>query len=215
MLDYVEKQEFPRTFKWHEVWVQAVIRPVPQTYQALLRDPKVTLNRGWMWVFITGFVTSAISVFWQVLAGGNALVAFVGPLRLTLSATGLSICAIIPLLSVVALAAVAVWSVGLHIIGDLLGGSGDYNDLAYLISSQFPLLGMVNASMIGAPVPGGLVNAIILIYSLGLQVSAVKTVHRFGWMEAIATLIIQFILIPGIILCWFLVSIATSFLGML
>jgi hypothetical protein len=102
-------------------------------------------------------------------------------------------------------------------IAKLFGGTGRYEKLLYafaaitvpftLVSSLFALLGLI--PFVG--ICTGIISFGLSIYALVLQVMAVKAVNRFGWGQAIGSLLTPLIVI--LILCACVVIVSLMLLG--
>lgn len=84
-------------------------------------------------------------------------------------------------------------------IARLLGGTGTYSQLVYAFAAYTAPITIVSSilGVLGAalPVLGFIFSPLLGIYSLVLNVMAVKAVNQFSWGKAILTSVIIFVLV--------------------
>jgi hypothetical protein len=106
----------------------------------------------------------------------------------------------IPVGVVLAVIGFAILSGLLHLVARMLGGTGDYGKLAYmlaLVSVPFTLLNSVLA-----PIPFvGCLSFLITLYLFVLQVLSIEAVHQFGIAKAVVTLIIPLVVLCLLVIC--------------
>jgi uncharacterized membrane protein len=196
---------------WLPVWIKAVTQPNEQTFVDITESPEMSARTAYIWIFLAGTIAGIIQAFATTInaatgsanalsqipglgqyfpqtsgGGGFAIGTLVG---------GLCASPFAGLLSVVLsalLVAIIQW------IAKLFGGTGTYEKLLYafaaitvpfsIVSSLFILLGVI--PFVG--ICTGVLSFGLAIYSLVLQVMAVKAVNRFGWGQAAGS-----VFIPG------------------
>jgi len=188
---------------WLPVWIKAVTKPNEQTYVDITEHPDMNAKTAYIWVFIAGTISGIIQAFATTIrtatgvaspfqqipgieqyipesfnGGGSAGVTLIGGL-----------CAS-PLAGIFAVIFFALGVAIIQWIAKLFGGTGTYEKLLYamaaitvpftIVSSLFVLLGVI--PFVG--ICTGVISLGLGIYSLVLQVMAVKAINRFGWGQA-------------------------------
>ncbi|HEU0295997.1 MAG TPA: YIP1 family protein [Anaerolineales bacterium] len=210
---------------WFSTWITAVTKPSEQTYAALAEHPDARSNsRAFTWIFLAGTASALISGVlqailelagfpsqtpsWGDLFGGNAGQG--GMISL-----GVAICAS-PIAGAIATLFFAIGVGIVQWIAGLFKGTGTYSQLAYTLAAISVPVSLVSSiltplsSVQFVNLCAGLISLIVGLYALVLQVMAVKAVNRFGWGEAIGS-----VLLPGVALacCAVVVIVGLAALG--
>jgi hypothetical protein len=198
----------PGVAGWVSVWIKSVTKPSEQTFIDITESPDANSKTAYIWVFIAGTIGGIIQAFATAIrmatgvasqfsqipglekyfpqssggGGGSFVFSLIG---------GLCASPFAGLLSVLFFAlfvALIQW------IAKLFGGTGTYEKLLYalaaitvpmtIVSSLFVLLGVI--PFVGICL--GVISFGLGIYSLVLQVMALKAVNRFGWGQAAGSL---------------------------
>ncbi len=171
---------------WYEVWLTALTRPNPQSYEVLLGDPEVGISRALIWAALTGLVAGALAILAQALIF-NSLLAGLRPAQLgaldpnTFTAI-LFLCGL-PAFAVSAMLGVLLSAGFTHLGARLFGGNRPLAEQVYLTAAYGSPIFVVSASLAFIP----LVNCLTLplgLYALFLNIVAVKAINRFGWGAA-------------------------------
>lgn len=211
--NYQQAPHLTEPLTWQEVWTQAITRPSVETFEYLLGDPQVSPNRAYIWIAVSSAVGAVIqlilSFIFQSIFGTNTLLIFNGTSSQNFeNTTEVSpalnlifgvICGI-PLAVVGALIFFVIISFILNLIARALGGTGEYQDMVYAMSTYTAPMTIINGVLGGIPI----VNLLVLFtgfYAFVLQIIAIKTVHRFGWGQAILTAFVPIIFICGLFAC--------------
>ena len=195
---------------WFSTWMTAVTKPSEQTYVSLAERPDAQSNsRAFTWVFLAGTAAALVSgvlqailelagfssqtLGWGDLFGGNAG-------QGSLVGLGVAICTS-PIAGAIATLFFAIGVGIIQWIARLFRGTGTFSQLAYTmaaISVPFSLVSSVLtpfSSILYVNICTGLLSLVLGLYGLVLEVMAVKAVNKFGWGEAIGS-----VLLPAILL---------------
>ena len=187
---------------WLQIWIKAVTKPSEQTFVDITESPDMSARMAYIWIFIAGTITTIIQTFMltiQRATGAGSILKQIPGLEQYIPQTvgrGGGIGVLIGGLCFSPFAGlfyVLFFALGVAIIqwiAKLFGGTGTYEKMLYafaaisvpvaIVSSLFSLLGVV--PFVG--ICTGLLSVGLVIYSLVLQVMAVKGVNRFGWGQA-------------------------------
>lgn len=216
---------------WVSTWMTAVTKPSEQTFATLAEHPDAATNsRAFTWVFIAGTVSGLIN---SILGAILTLVGFsstpgMGELfggdvqRGVAFQFGVAICSA-PLAGAFAVLFFAIGTGIVQWLAKLFKGTGTFSQLAYsiaAISVPFSIVSSFLAPFSAIPYLGvctGLVSLGLGIYSFVLQIMAVKGVNKFGWGEAVGSVLIPFfvilccVVVAGIVLGGMGVAIGETF----
>ncbi len=194
---------------WLPVWIKAVTKPNEQTFVEITEHPDMSSKTAYIWIFIAGTLSGIIqaiattarvamglgSPFQQIPGMEQYIPQSTGGGAGTSLIAGLCASPVAGLVSVVVFAiivAIVQW------IAKLFGGTGTYDKLLYafaaitvpvsIVSSLLSLLTLI--PFIGACF--GILSFGLFLYSIVLQVMAVKGVNRLGWGQATGS-----VLLPG------------------
>jgi hypothetical protein len=185
-----EPSSNPAPTGWIQTWIRAISLPSEQTFIDISESPAAQSRTAYLWIFIVStlsvVVTGILKIFIMGVSGQSG------------SETGGSFICMFPFAG-----ALSVLFFGLCVsivqwIAKLLGGTGSYDKLAYVtsaFSTPIILAAMFVTPFFIAPyinIFAGLLGAVMVFYSLFLQVMAVKAVNRLGWGQAAGS-----VLIPG------------------
>jgi len=181
-----------------QVWMDALTKPNEQNYADMAAAPGASAGKAYLWVFLTSLVSYfiiALVQFAVVGLGGNAH----GSRDLTTSLVSL-ICAI-PIGAGFVVLGFMIGTALVQWVAGMFKGAGTFGQLAYVfgaISAPATLVSSLLSIFYAIPFLGLClwpVSIILGLYVLVLEVIAVKGVNRFGWGEAIGS-----VLIPGLVL---------------
>ncbi|MBI3738463.1 MAG: YIP1 family protein [Chloroflexi bacterium] len=181
-----------------QVWMDALTKPNEQNYADMAAAPGASAGKAYLWVFLTSLVSYFIIALVQFAVaglGGNAQ----GSRDLTTSLVSL-ICAI-PIGAGFVVLGFMIGTALIQWVAGMFKGAGTFGQLAYVfgaISAPVTLVSSVLSLFYAIPFLGLCLWPVSIIpglYVLVLEVIAVKGVNRFGWGEAIGS-----VLIPGLVL---------------
>jgi hypothetical protein len=187
---------------WDEVWLRALTKPSVATFEEILRDPHAASGRAYTWMIIAtvvGLVARLLIMMLINLSPGLSALQKLGPSP-QIKPESLA-CAL--LLSPF-IAAFGLWFSS-HIIqmfARMFDGTGTYSQLVYVRAAYLAPIGIITNPLSAIPIIGYL-GLLFSLYPVILEVIAVKTVHRFGWGSAIAS-----VFLPAVVLVIFLVCAA-------
>ena len=195
---------------WLPVWIKAVTQPNEKTFVDITENPAANAKTAYIWVFIAGTISGIVQAFASAFGSASALSSLSQIPELSQyipQSTGGGGFAIGSLIGgvcaspLVGLLSVVFFALGVAIfqwIAKMFGGTGTYEKLLYamaaimvpftLVSAVLSLLGMI-------PYVGmctGVISIGLGLYSLVLEVIAVKAVNRFGYGQAVGS-----VFIPG------------------
>ena len=58
---------------WYEVWLLAIFSPTESTYRKIIEDPSAKPGRGYLWVFISSFISIIITAIFFGMRAGTLL----------------------------------------------------------------------------------------------------------------------------------------------
>jgi hypothetical protein len=195
---------------WFSTWMTAVTKPNEQTFADLAERPEAqSNNQAFMWVFLAGTIAALISGIFQAilqLAGVAAQVPGLGDLfggnaqRGVGVALGIAICSS-PIAGALGALFFAIGVGVIQWIAKMFKGTGTFSQLAYTMAAitvPFTLVSAFLTPFSAIPYVGYCISGISLLlglYALVLQLMAVKGVNKFGWGQALGS-----VLLPGFVL---------------
>lgn len=211
---------------WFSTWMDAITKPNEQTYEALSERPDAqTNNRAFTWIFLAGTVAAIITGILQAIlqAAGftpqmPGLEQFGGAApRSVVASLGIALCTS-PISGAIATLVFAIFVGIVQWVAKMFGGTGTFSRLAYPMAAIYVPISLVSAviapfSTLGAAAYcAAPLSLLLLLYSLVLNVMAVKGVNRFGWGQAIGS---YFLPLLGLcIVCACLAFILASVMGL-
>ena len=182
--------------EWFSVWRDAVTKPSEQTFARIAQSPNAKLTTALLWIFLGSLVNFFLAslvqgqVTRQMMqnfgmegvpeAGGGLIAAICGAPIAALISTVLTVL----MIGVV------------QLIAKMFGGRGTFEQLTYAIAAilaPFSLISGVLTLLTAIPYAGacfGIVGLAVGLYSLVLEIMAVKGANQFGWGQAIASLLL-------------------------
>ena len=188
---------------WLPVWMKVITQPNEQTFIDITGHPDALPKTAYIWIFLVGTLSVIVSGIIQailVAAGLGGQPAFEGMPAIA----GGSLIGAICVSPFAGLISVLFFALGVAIvqwIAKLFGGTGTYDKLVYAtaaISVPITLISMLLAPFNSVPylnICTGVLSFGLGIYSLFLQITAVKAVNRFGWGQAAGS-----VLLPGLVI---------------
>jgi hypothetical protein len=188
---------------WIPVWIKAVTQPNEQTFVDISESPEAQPKTAYLWLFIFGTLTAIVTGVIQMILVASGLNGQSGLGGLG-NAVGGSLIGVICASPFAGGLTVLFFALGVAIvqwIAKLFGGTGSYDKLIYTMAAiavPFTLVSMVLVPLSAVPfinICTGLLSFGFGIYSLFLQITAVKAVNRFGWGQAAGS-----VLLPGLVI---------------
>lgn len=185
---------------FYQVWIKAVSKPNELTYAEIANSPNASPNTAYVWVFLTSLISYFLVLTATMLGTASEMSGDITTLAITL-ACGAPILAGVSVLGFAINIAITQWVAG------LFKGTGNYNQLAYAAGAVYAPIGIVSgviSALSTIPYIGLCFSALsfgVSIYSIVLMVMAVKGVNRFGWGEAVGSVLIPTLVIGFICAC--------------
>lgn len=203
---FSETLKIERSIPWYKVWFKAFLQPSADTFRVLLDDPRASIRRVIIWLFIITMIATI---------GRNPII-----LLSMFSSTSFLLGTVL-IYSAVAAVNVLIFIVvatALHIAAKALGGVGTHSRTCYALGAVFVpfmlLLSLTSGFIVGI--------IVLLVHTLRTMTIALRSVHEFhfrplssGGLAAIAASLIALaftsvtfylMLSPNILLLWCLAS---------
>jgi hypothetical protein len=188
---------------WFSVWMKAVTKPTEQTFIEITESPDATIKTAFTWAALTGLLNGLligiVLIASSAMQGGFSSDSMTGMLAF--------IC-IAPIVGIFGVPLGLAVAAGLNQwVAKLFGGTGTFEKLAYGYSAVMVPLLLVNSVItlfslipfIGLCI--SLFSYLIWGYQVFLQVVATKAVNRFGWGQAIGSVLIPTFVFVFIFAC--------------
>ena len=190
------------TFSWLGAWRAALTQPSVATYADLLLDPRMSLGRAAAWLFTASLLAYLLGILIQATVFPSTLVDVIreasetGPqgFQATPSVLLIISLACTPFMAAMFLGTYLLGFSLLHFIASALGSQGSYAELVYAHAAYLAPLTLLTTLLGMIP----LVQCVTLplgLYSLGLQLMALKAATRMTWGRVMAVLAAVLVLI--------------------
>ena len=188
--------------EWISVWRDALTKPSDQTFAAIAQSPNAKLTTALLWVFLGSLVNALFGSLIQgpVMRQMMQNSGFEALPRTAASGIAGVICGA-PIAAVISVVIFVVVVGVVQLIAKMFGGRGTFDQLAYAIAAIATPVALINSLftlLFAVPYVmycGGLLSFLLFIYSVVLQIMAVKGVNQFGWGQAAASLLLPFIVV--------------------
>ncbi len=181
---------------WLQTWIKAVTQPNEQTFIEIAESPAAKPQTAYLWVFLGStillFISLAVQGIARLITGADS--------ASLASIVGVAVCGA-PVIGGLSVLGFALSTAIVQWIAKLFGGQGSYDKLTYPLAAIYVPISLVSAvlSALGAiPFVGictGFISLALSLYSVFLNIAAVKAVNRFGWGEAAGS-----VLLPGLVI---------------
>lgn len=188
---------------WFAVWIKAFTQRDEQTFIDITENPDALPKTAYIWIFLVGTLSVIVSGIVQAILVATGLNGQSGFEELG-AVVGGSLISIICFSPIVGALSVLFFALGVAImqwIAKLFGGTGSYDKLVYAMAAIYVPVTLVSMLLVPfSAVPflnicTGLLSIGLSFYALFLQITAVKAVNRFGWGQAIGS-----VLLPGFVI---------------
>jgi hypothetical protein len=206
----LEKPEQPsgkprRNLAWYEVWLSVLINPSENSFLFILADPKLSLDRGIIWVFCATLIQYLVAfglfmVVWlpllqKVTASAGLTMDLAASIR---NASLLLFVIGVPVLTSVYTLMFALQMGILHLIAKLFGGRGTYEHLVFASAAyQAPLL-LISIVAVFIPYLNVCAGPLLGFYTVILMTNSLRAAYRLDIGRALGV-----IFLPGIVLAIF------------
>jgi len=195
---------------WFSTWMAAVTKPNEQTYATMAEHPDaMSVSRAFTWVFLAGTISALISGILQAilqLAGFASQAPSLGDLFGRNAGRGVGLSFVIAICGSPVAGAISTFffAIGIGIIqwvAKMFKGVGTFSQLAYVMAAVSVPISIV--SSVFTPFSGirfvsictGLISVLLILYSIVLEVVAVKGVNKFGWGQALGSIFLPVIVL--------------------
>jgi len=200
--------DFPAPQGALPVWIKVFTKPGERTFLEITDHPEAKARSAYIWVFLAGTLSALISSLVQfigTLIGLQQLAPDIGQVQglpQVMGTAGLlgAVCGA-PIAGVFSVIGFAISVAIVHATARFFGGQGSFDKLAYAfgaIAAPFSLISGFATLLNIVPFAALCTIPVILVlglYALFLEMAAIKAVHRCGWGEAAAALLLPAILI--------------------
>jgi hypothetical protein len=162
------------SFSGLQTWWLALTSPRTSTYKRLVGDPKATLSRGVIWILVSSTIAQIIMLIAALPQSRTPEWIF----KLMLYG--------VPCITILVATGIFLYAGVAQFIAGTFGGRGTLPQLVYAISAYFAPITIIGALVVLIPIVRYLAIPLFL-YSLVLQLIAIKTVYQFDWGHAIIT----------------------------
>lgn len=194
---------------WYEAWTRPYLRPSPATFEEIIRDPLASTRRAYLWVFVASLIAGLLSAVVVAISGSSNSDLFGNTPSFLIALCCLPLAAVFSVLSLVINAGLT------QLVARLLGGKGTYALMVYALAAiSAPLIiisGVLSLLSSAVPILGAIISFPLSLYSLVLEVMAIKAVNGFDWGRAILTIVI--LLVAGAILVGCIVAVVIAILA--
>jgi hypothetical protein len=204
-----KKRPPARGFPWHQIWLGVLISPSQDTYRKALTDPKLSMDRGLLWIFCV-YLLSYLAIAGLVMAVGLPNVGqdvFVNEMaRAVIGRIGVLMIALALVMACIGTLMFALGAGILHLSARTLGGRGSYEQLVFLLAAVNAPLFLVSGVIAFIPYVNCL-GVVVSIYIIALEIIALKAVYGFGTGTAIAAFFLPVVvLVPVCCLLFYVLS---------
>lgn len=197
---------------FYQTWLKALTRPNEQNFAEMALSAGANPNKAYLWVFLTNLVNMVVAL---ALQGVNMrqMREFLPPEAsqyFSQPAGGVGVVGVLCGAPVSAALSVLFFALGVAIIqwiAKMFGGQGDYGKLVYVmgaITAPIALVSAVLTLLAAIPFIGvlfGLVSMVVGLYTLFLNITAVKGVNQFGWGPAIGSVLLPAVVVFLLVCC--------------
>jgi hypothetical protein len=199
--------------KWYEAWWHVWTHPGAEAFRTILRDPRATPARGFIWVAVVSVITALLTLLTFNLGSSQfkGLEEFRNGMLILYSCFAI----LTPIFAVIGLAISAAIYRG---VASLFQGTGTWDKMVYAfaaVTAPATLLAIPSffvSQFLTNPGTGdltgvapvcilGVFNIAIGIYTLVLMIAAIDGVENIGTGKAIAVYFLPTLLVIALIVC--------------
>jgi hypothetical protein len=190
-----------KSYAFYEVWMTVLASFDIESYESVLNDPEAGSGRGFEWVAYAGIISGLLAPLTLInnpqfaelksMPEFNSLVGNMSSASL-LVVMALVLALVTPILSVISLAI----NGGIqNVLAGFFGGNGYYGRTVYALSAYLAPMTILVALLGIVPGVGQCLTSLLGLYSIVLNVRALRAAHSISTWQAIGVLFA-----PGIIL---------------
>ncbi len=209
-------QPKPGPTGWLPIWIKAVTKPSEGTFAELAHSPEAKASQAYLWIFVTALISFLIAVVIQMLFLSLGFGQQNQDLAGLLGSSLIGLVCAVPVFAGLSVLGFIINTGLVQWVAGLFKGVGTFNQLAYAfgaIAAPITLISSVLSFFYAIPFVGLCllpVSILLGLYALILEVIAVKGVNKFGWGQAIGSVLV----IPAVLfLCSCLVIGILTLLG--
>lgn len=185
---------------WLQVWIKAVTKPSEQTFIEISESPDAKTQTALIWSAIAGFIGGigvGIGSALRILIQSGGSTNGVGTLAMYICGFPIFMAILSPI-GLAFSAALFQW------VAKMFGGAGSFEKLIYSLAAISVPITIVSGAinlLSGVPIVGicvSLFSFAVSLYTIYLNITAVKAVNRFGWGQAAGS-----VLIPAFVIGFF------------
>jgi len=199
-----------------ETWIAALTQPSVSTFDSIASDMNANAGTAVTWIAISGLIVTLLNAVAQIMV----------PVRLPPGAppgiasisAGIWLCVIPFAIALDILGFLIACGIS-HVTAKALGGTATFGEMSYAVAAYSAPLSIV-VGIIGAfftlsglsssgTYIGSCINAIVGLYWIFLNITAIKAAHRFGWGSAIFAGVIIWVLIFIVLACLLVVALGS------
>jgi hypothetical protein len=202
--EYVEERskksrEIGRPLAWYEVWYTALTQANVDAYDSLRLNPYALPSRTYIWLLSVGMVSGLVGAlslgfnpqFFQALTMLEQQMGVSGVTQVFSA----SLFCFVPLTGVMNLINTAI-SVGImHLIAKMFGGKGKYSEFLYLVAAFSAPMSMGTTILGFIPFVNLCLVPLLGLWSLNLNVQAVKSAHSLDTFRALGVILTPILLV--------------------
>jgi hypothetical protein len=202
----------------YQIWIDALTKPNENTFAEIAASPNAKATTAYLWVFLGYLVEFFLAA---LVSGGrySSMLSQYGGSGLGSGIVGTLVTAVCggPILAVIGTIFFAIWTLIIQWIAKMFGGQGTNDQMAYAFAAIVFPFGVISGvlSLFAAIPYVGLCFNIVLgiagLYVVVLNIMAVKGVNRFGWGQAIGSVLIPAVVIG--LVCGCLAAVSAIALG--
>ncbi len=192
----------PERLSFFNVMLKAITGPSTRNFRSLARNPEASAGKAYLWVAVAAVISSIMSTLVGLIFPSNpmldSLYRYGGDLGMNfdfapradmLGSLAFSLLCGVPLAAIIAVIGFAIISGLFHLIAGMLGGKGDYGQMAFLLAAVSVPFTLITGLLSSIPYLGCIV-ALLSLYVFVLEVLAIDGVYQFGVGKALITLLI-------------------------
>ena len=204
--------DFPAPQGALPVWIKVFTKPSEQTFIEITSHPDAKARAAYIWVFLSGTLSGLLNSLTQFVvsfAGLQQAAPEFGQMPGSSTAVGIggllfAVC-FAPLTGLFSVVGFSFGVAIIHATAKFFGGQGLFDKMAYAVGAITVPITIISALTVPLNVVPFLslctlpVLVLLGLYTLYLEVVAIKAVHRLGWGESAAALLLPSILLALIL----------------
>lgn len=211
-----------------QTWINVLTHPGEAVFQEERAKPQATLANAIIWIIVAGIFAAIFAAIGAAISsalgtGTGLAQTFISQMDLPPEARqemmtalaartaggGAGIFGALCMTLFVVPIAFLLGSGIYFVIAKMFGGTGDFSEQTYLLSTFSVPIIIVNAIIGVVPYLGGCVTFFISIYQLVLAYFAIKVSHNLSSGKAIMTILIPILVVFACVICGFVVMFVT------